>query len=78
MDENGQFTEYNFDGQDPYPFAIEVQKGQIMQWQADQQTGIAFYEICYPPFADDTSRGMGSYQSGHIQPKTPRVIIKSK
>lgn len=31
---------------------IEVKVGQIMQWQAPDDTDLVFYEICDPPYQD--------------------------
>lgn len=29
---------------------IVVKVGEIMQWQADENSDLVFYEICYPPY----------------------------
>lgn len=33
-------------------FAVTVQVGEVMQWQADSEEELVFYELCYPPFAE--------------------------
>ena len=32
--------------------AVEVKVGELMQWQADGDTALTFYEICDPPYED--------------------------
>lgn len=34
------------------PFAITVGIGEQMQWEADKESGLTAYEICYPPYED--------------------------
>jgi hypothetical protein len=31
---------------------VEVAKGQLMQWSADKDEDLVFYEICEPPYED--------------------------
>ena len=34
------------------PFAITVAVGELMQWEADPDSDLSVYEICYPPYED--------------------------
>lgn len=33
-------------------FSVEVKIGELMQWEADKNSELAAYEICYPPYED--------------------------
>lgn len=47
---NGQTEEYTFNS--PTDPAVQVDVGQRMQWHANGNEDLIFYEICYPPYAD--------------------------
>ena len=47
---DGEIKSALFNSQDDAPIVVEV--GQIMQWYANKDTGLVFYEICEPPYAD--------------------------
>lgn len=47
---SGQTDEYAFNPSDNKEVVVEV--GQIMQWYANGDTDLTFYEICEPPYAD--------------------------
>lgn len=47
---NGQSDEYEFGSSDNKEVLVEV--GQIMQWYADGDDNLTFYEICEPPYVD--------------------------
>lgn len=49
--EDGNIKSYTFKSSDS-PKEIEVNVGQVMQWVAAPDTGLTFYEICYPPYKD--------------------------
>jgi hypothetical protein len=49
--ENGNVESYKFPS-DTQPKEIEVKVGEIMQWEADKDVDLVFYEICYPPYKD--------------------------
>ena len=51
QEQNGESKKYSFKDGDNKP-AIPVTVGQIMQWEADKNSGIIFYELCYPPYKD--------------------------
>lgn len=34
------------------PMSTTLTIGDIMQWQADPESDLSFYEICYPPYQD--------------------------
>ena len=34
------------------PFAVTVAIGETMQWQADKDSPLVAYEICFPPYED--------------------------
>jgi len=36
----------------PKPFSVTVAIGEIMQWQADKDSPLVAYEICFPPYKD--------------------------
>jgi hypothetical protein len=31
---------------------VKVEIGELMQWTADEKTGLMVYEICFPPYQD--------------------------
>lgn len=50
-DRNGRTVRYHY----PYgtaPKAVEVNVGEVMQWFANGETDLSFYEICYPPYEE--------------------------
>lgn len=48
---DGEFTTFAFDEQN-HGDVVVVEVGQIMQWEADQDSELVFYEVCVPPYAD--------------------------
>lgn len=38
---------------------VSVKIGQTMQWEADAETGLVVYEICYPPYEDGRYENIG-------------------
>jgi hypothetical protein len=50
--ESGKVDTYKV-GENPYEvFSQEVEIGEIMQWEADGNSELVFYEVCYPPYED--------------------------
>ena len=47
---DGLVTSFGFDGQNEGEALVEV--GQIMQWAADPDRELVFYEVCVPPYED--------------------------
>jgi len=43
---------YIADGESEEPIVVTVGVGEIMQWKADKESGLAVYEICFPPYED--------------------------
>lgn len=43
---------YSFDSKQDVGKEVMVLVGETMQWSADTQTGLTFYEICTPPYKD--------------------------
>ncbi len=39
------------------PFSIKVEIGELMQWEADKDSDLVAYEVCFPPYED------GRYQN---------------
>lgn len=39
------------------PFSVTVEIGELMQWEADEDSDLVVYEICFPPYED------GRYQN---------------
>lgn len=39
------------------PFSVIVEIGELMQWEADEDSDLVAYEICFPPYED------GRYQN---------------
>ncbi len=33
-------------------FSVKVEIGELMQWDADKDSGLVAYEICFPPYED--------------------------
>ena len=50
-DEDDKATIYQFDEGAPSN-GVEVPIGQTMQWSADPESDLTFYEICTPPYED--------------------------
>lgn len=45
-------------GREPQkPFSIKVDIGELMQWEADENSDLVAYEVCFPPYED------GRYQN---------------
>lgn len=40
------------EGLDNKPVEVIVEIGDTMQWEADRDTGLIAYEICFPPYED--------------------------
>jgi len=38
--------------EDKKPLSVEVQIGELMQWEADPESNLSFSEICFPPYED--------------------------
>lgn len=34
------------------PISVDVKIGELMQWQANKDSNLVAYEICYPPYQD--------------------------
>ena len=45
-------VEYQVNGEIPKPFTVIVATGEKMQWQADNDSPLVAYEICFPPYAE--------------------------
>ncbi len=45
-------VEYQVNGETPKPFTVTVAIGEKMQWQADNDSPLVAYEICFPPYAE--------------------------
>jgi hypothetical protein len=43
--------EHLADGESEKP-VVDVGIGETMQWEADKETGLVAYEICFPPYED--------------------------
>lgn len=50
--ENGKRSVYVVSDEHPLPQPVILQIGDIVQWQASQDTALVFYEICYPPYQE--------------------------
>lgn len=44
--------EHLLDEGTPKPLTVTVATGEIMQWQADKNSSLVAYEICFPPYED--------------------------
>jgi hypothetical protein len=49
--EDGTKHVYHFDSDSENP-VVDVKIGETMQWTADSQTGLIFYEVCDPPYEE--------------------------
>jgi len=47
---DGEVTNLDFDEQNPGEVLVEV--GQTMQWTADPDSELIFYEVCVPPYQE--------------------------
>ncbi len=52
---------YQVNDEDKQPLAIDVQIGELMQWEAAPGERLVAYEVCFPPYED------GRYEN--IKPK---------
>ncbi|MEK7472179.1 MAG: hypothetical protein AAB624_02950 [Patescibacteria group bacterium] len=48
---DGEVTAFTFDEQN-HGDVVVVEVGQIMQWEADADSELVFYEVCVPPYID--------------------------
>ncbi len=39
-------------GETKEPFVVTVGIGELMQWEADKESNLVAYEICFPPYED--------------------------
>ncbi len=49
--ENGEKVAYIVGNETKY-FSRVIQLGEIMQWQADPDSDLKVYEVCYPPYKE--------------------------
>ena len=49
-DENGKERQYSFATGDSG--SVDVFIGQTIQWYADTESNLVFYEVCQPPYKD--------------------------
>ncbi len=49
---DGQVASYSFKAGDNQNNEVAVSVGQTMQWHADGDSDLTFYEICEPPYED--------------------------
>jgi hypothetical protein len=49
---DGTVQEYPFETDQEMDKEVVVAVGEAMQWVADKETGLVFYEICEPPYED--------------------------
>lgn len=49
---DGSQTVHHVDEADEIAFAQTVGVGELMQWQADPDSELVIFEICYPPYED--------------------------
>lgn len=49
---DGKQEVYLADGESKEPIVVNVEIGELMQWEADEETGLVVYEICFPPYED--------------------------
>lgn len=49
---DGKQEVYVADGESKEPIVVDVEIGELMQWEADKETGLVAYEICFPPYED--------------------------
>jgi len=48
----GEEKTYPVDENTKKPFEVKVRIGELMQWHADNNSELMFYEICFPPYED--------------------------
>ena len=49
---NNEQREYQVNNNTNKPFEVTVAIGELMQWQADKESPLVAYEICFPPYED--------------------------
>lgn len=50
--ENGNRSVYVVSDEQPLAAPVAIQVGDILQWQADENSTLTFFEICYPPYQE--------------------------
>jgi len=54
---NGEATTLSFNEESPGEVLVEV--GQTMQWEADPNSELVFYEVCVPPYEEGRFENLG-------------------
>ncbi|QQG44524.1 MAG: hypothetical protein HYW86_01250 [Candidatus Roizmanbacteria bacterium] len=49
---NGEKYIYEVSDKLEKPLAVLVEIGELMQWEADKESDLKAYEVCYPPYED--------------------------
>lgn len=55
---NGTTTMYEFETWADRLVKVRVEIGETMQWEADKNSSLTAYEICYPPYEDGRYQNM--------------------
>ncbi|OGD57741.1 hypothetical protein A3I57_00180 [Candidatus Beckwithbacteria bacterium RIFCSPLOWO2_02_FULL_47_23] len=50
--QDGTKIVYQVDDEEKTPFVVDVQIGELMQWEAAPGEKLVAYEICFPPYED--------------------------
>lgn len=56
---NGEKMVYEVDVKNKKPLEVSVEVGETMQWEADKNSELTAYEICYPPYEDGRYENIG-------------------
>ena len=49
---NGEQEIYVASSESKKPIIVSVEIGELMQWEADKDSDLMVYEICFPPYKD--------------------------
>ncbi len=49
---SGKPKDYAVGGENQEPLSVTVAIGELMQWEADKDSPLTAYEVCFPPYKD--------------------------
>lgn len=55
----GQIEFYEVGDDSQRKLAVDANVGDLMQWQASEDSNLTAYEVCYPPYQDGRFENIG-------------------
>ena len=56
---DGKPEDHPVGGEQQEPFSVTVEIGELMQWEADKESFLVAYEVCFPPYQDGRYENIG-------------------